>query len=80
MNLSFLVGVRWEKASKTDHKSIDEFYIRNVVILDVYKFTSLLQLGFLLEYPRRVSVINAKVKIMIYMVCITYCISLISEF
>ncbi|XP_031592042.2 toll-like receptor 2 [Oreochromis aureus] len=54
----------WEKASKTDHKSIDEFHIRNVVILDVYKFTSLLQLGFLLEYPRRVSVINAKVFVM----------------
>ncbi|XP_030609579.1 toll-like receptor 2 [Archocentrus centrarchus] len=55
---------RWEPANKTDHKGIDEFYIRNLVVVDVYKFTSLIQLQFLLEYPRRVSVINSKVFVM----------------
>ncbi|XP_039996663.1 toll-like receptor 2 isoform X2 [Xiphias gladius] len=51
---------RWEPASWTDHKSIDEFFIRNVVVLDVFKFVSFLQLGFLLRYPRKVSVIKAE--------------------
>ncbi|XP_022625698.1 toll-like receptor 2 type-2 [Seriola dumerili] len=55
---------RWEKASWTDQKSIDEFFVRNVVVLDVYKFVSFLELGFLLQYPRRVSVINAGVFVM----------------
>lgn len=35
--------------------------MRDVEILDVYKFVSLMQLGFLLQYPRKVSIINAKV-------------------
>nr|XP_046236027.1 toll-like receptor 2 isoform X2 [Scatophagus argus] len=55
---------RWEKASWTDHKSIDEFFLQNIVVLDIYKFVSFLQLGFLLQYPRKVSVINAKVFVM----------------
>lgn len=61
MACCLLLGSRWERASWTDHKSIDEVVIRNVVVLDVYKFVSFLQLGFLLQYPRKVSVINAKV-------------------
>ncbi|XP_037614295.1 toll-like receptor 2 type-2 isoform X2 [Sebastes umbrosus] len=52
---------RWERAKLTDHKSIDEFFIRNVVVLDIFKFVSFLQLGFLLQYPRKVSVINSQV-------------------
>lgn len=55
---------RWEKASKTDHRSIDEFTVRNVVILDVYKFVSFLNLQFLMQYPRKVSVINANLFVM----------------
>ncbi|XP_056156024.1 toll-like receptor 2 [Lampris incognitus] len=55
---------RWERANWTDHKSIDEFFIRNAEILDVYKFVSLLDLGFLLAYPRKVSVIGSKVFVM----------------
>ncbi|XP_076019311.1 toll-like receptor 2 [Genypterus blacodes] len=51
---------RWERARWTDHKSIDEIFLRNAVVLDVFQFTSFLQLGFLLQYPRRVSVINAR--------------------
>lgn len=52
---------RWEKANWTDHKSIDEFFVRDVEILDFYRFSSLLGLSFLLQYPRKVSIINAKV-------------------
>lgn len=62
MVCSFLVGVRWERASWTDQKSIDEFFVRNVVVLNIYKFVSFLALGFLLQYPRKVSVINAHVR------------------
>lgn len=60
-SLVLRLGVRWETASLTDHRNIDEIFLRNVVVLDVFKFASFLQLGFLLHYPRRVSVINAKV-------------------
>ncbi|XP_029381746.1 toll-like receptor 2 [Echeneis naucrates] len=55
---------RWEKASRTDQKSIDEFFARDAVVLDVFQFVSFLQLGFLLQYPRKVSVINSKVFVM----------------
>ncbi|XP_028998782.2 toll-like receptor 2 [Betta splendens] len=55
---------RWEKASWTDHKSIDEFFLQNAVVLDVFQFVSLLELRFLLQYPRKVSVINSKVFVM----------------
>uniref|UniRef100_A0A667ZTC1 Toll-like receptor 2 n=1 Tax=Myripristis murdjan TaxID=586833 RepID=A0A667ZTC1_9TELE len=51
-------GSRWERAKETDHKNIDEFFIRDVVILNVWKFVSFMDLGFLLQYPRRVSVIG----------------------
>ncbi|XP_054863468.1 toll-like receptor 2 isoform X2 [Amphiprion ocellaris] len=55
---------RWEKASYTDQRSIDEFFAQDVVVLDVFKFFSLLDLKFLLQYLRRVSVINSKVFVM----------------
>ncbi|XP_044039837.1 toll-like receptor 2 type-2 [Siniperca chuatsi] len=55
---------RWEKASWSDHKSIDEFFVRNVVALNVFSFVSFLQLQFLLHYPRKVSVINSQVFVM----------------
>ncbi|XP_074555440.1 toll-like receptor 2 [Halichoeres trimaculatus] len=55
---------RLEPASKTDYKAIDEFFIRDLVVLDVYKFVSLLQLWFLLHYPRKVSVIKSQVFVM----------------
>lgn len=53
---------RWERASWTDHKGIDDFTVRNVVVLDVFKFVSFLNLQFLLQYPRKVSVIDANVR------------------
>ncbi|XP_035849708.1 toll-like receptor 2 type-2 [Sander lucioperca] len=55
---------RWERAKQTDQKSIDEFFVRNVVVLNVFKFVSFLQLGFMLKYPRKVSVINSRVYVM----------------
>ncbi|XP_032373776.1 toll-like receptor 2 [Etheostoma spectabile] len=55
---------RWEGAKQTDLKSIDEFFVRNVVVLNIFKFASLLQLGFMLKYPRKVSVINSRVYVM----------------
>nr|AJP16420.1 toll-like receptor 2 [Larimichthys crocea] len=55
---------RWAQAKWTDQKSIDEFFLRNIVVLDVWKFVSLLELGFLLHYPRKVSVINGRVFVM----------------
>ncbi|KAF1380924.1 hypothetical protein PFLUV_G00169120 [Perca fluviatilis] len=55
---------RWEAAKQTDQKSIDEFFVRNVVVLNIFKFVSFLQLGFMLEYPRKVSVINSRVYVM----------------
>lgn len=55
---------RFEPARKTDFKAIDEFFIRDLVVLDVYQFTSLLQLWFLLRYPRKVSVIHSQAFVM----------------
>ncbi|XP_063757112.1 toll-like receptor 2 isoform X2 [Eleginops maclovinus] len=55
---------RWEKARWSDHKNIDEFFVQNVVVLNVYQFTSFLPLGFLLKYPRKVSVINSQMFVM----------------
>lgn len=55
---------RWERAKHTDQKSIDEFFIRNVVVLNIFKFVSLLELRFLLQYPRKVSVIHSQVFVM----------------
>ncbi|XP_008301053.1 toll-like receptor 2 [Stegastes partitus] len=55
---------RWEKANWTDHRSVDEFFIRDAVVLNVFRFVSFLQLRFLLQYPRKVSVINSEVFVM----------------
>ncbi|KAF3698161.1 Toll-like receptor 2 type-2 Precursor [Channa argus] len=55
---------KWEKASWTDHKGIDEFLVKNIEVLPLFQFVSFLQLSFLLKYPRKVSVINAKVFVM----------------
>lgn len=69
----FSVGVRWAQAKWTDQKSIDEFFLRNIVVLDVWKFVSLLELGFLLHYPRKVSVINGRVKYNMFMSICSSC-------
>lgn len=54
---------RWEKASWTDHTAIDDVTLRNIVVLDVFKFVSFLNLGFFLQYPRKVSAINVNVRL-----------------
>lgn len=53
---------RWDKANWTEHQSLDEVLVRDVEVLDVYSFVSLLGLGFVLRYPRKVSVIGAEVR------------------
>ncbi|XP_041820711.1 toll-like receptor 2 type-2 [Chelmon rostratus] len=63
-NVTLIGTGRWEKASMTNHDSFDEFHLQNIVVLNVFKFVSFLQLGFLLKYPRKVSVINGKVFVM----------------
>nr|WEW53051.1 toll-like receptor 2 [Platichthys stellatus] len=52
---------RWETASWVDTSSMDQLFVRNVVVLDVFKFASFLQLKFLLQFPRMVSVINSRI-------------------
>ncbi|CAL8241242.1 unnamed protein product [Merluccius merluccius] len=51
----------WERANLTDHQSMDEFLVRDGKLLDTFHFSSLVQLGFLLVYPRKVSVIGCQV-------------------
>uniref|UniRef100_A0A672HJQ6 Toll-like receptor 2 n=1 Tax=Salarias fasciatus TaxID=181472 RepID=A0A672HJQ6_SALFA len=55
---------RWEPAGWTEHESIDELSARNVEILDVFKFLSLMDMTFLLKYPRKGSFINCGVFVM----------------
>ncbi|XP_067089397.1 toll-like receptor 2 [Osmerus mordax] len=56
-----LVGTgHLEQARKTQHEGFDTFYLRNVEIVNLYHFSSMQELGFLLQYPRQVSVIRAK--------------------
>lgn len=75
-----MVGSRWERARWTDQKSFDEFYIRNAVVLDVFKFVSFLELGFLLQYPRKVSVVNCKVNNPVFC-CVFGCVwTLLTEY
>nr|QAA92197.1 toll-like receptor 2 [Plecoglossus altivelis] len=49
-----------ERARKTRHDGLDTFYLRNMQIVNLYRFSSLLGLGFLLRYPRQVTVIGAQ--------------------
>ncbi|XP_062301242.1 toll-like receptor 2 [Scomber scombrus] len=55
---------RWERAKWTDHKSVDVFYLRDAVVLNVFQFVSFFNLKYLLQYPRKVSVINCGVFVM----------------
>ncbi|KAK2863373.1 hypothetical protein Q5P01_002906 [Channa striata] len=43
---------------------IDEFLVKNVVVLPLFHFVSFLKLSYLLAYPRKISVINTKVFVM----------------
>ncbi|CAJ1048266.1 LOW QUALITY PROTEIN: toll-like receptor 2 type-2 [Xyrichtys novacula] len=52
---------RWEGASSVDLKTIDEIYIRHPVVIDLFQFVEHSSYLFLLQYPSKVSFINAEV-------------------
>lgn len=52
---------RWERAGWTEHRSIDEFFVSRATVLDVFRFVSLVDMKFLLEYPQKVSLIDSGV-------------------
>ncbi|KAM6909413.1 toll-like receptor 2 [Xenentodon cancila] len=50
----------WERAKKTNLASMDEIFIRNLVVVDMLSLFLTANLYFLLQYQRKVSIINAK--------------------
>ncbi|KAL0970685.1 hypothetical protein UPYG_G00245690 [Umbra pygmaea] len=54
----------WFSARKTRHDNLDTVYLRNIQVVDAYRFTSFLNLWFLLKLLRQVSLINCKVFVM----------------
>uniref|UniRef100_A0A3B3ZU05 Toll-like receptor 2 n=1 Tax=Periophthalmus magnuspinnatus TaxID=409849 RepID=A0A3B3ZU05_9GOBI len=54
----------WEKARWTDHMSLDEVFVKDIVLLNNFEFTAFLSLSFLLQFPRKISLINTKVFVM----------------
>ncbi|KAG7266990.1 hypothetical protein CRUP_010524, partial [Coryphaenoides rupestris] len=61
VNVTLTGEGRWEPAASTEHQSMDELLVRDGHLQDMYHFSSLLQLGFLLAYPRKLSLIGCKV-------------------
>ncbi|XP_072232709.1 toll-like receptor 2 [Leuresthes tenuis] len=51
---------RLEHASWTDHRSMDEFFVRKLVVLDIFKFVMTAKMNFLLQYQRKLSFIDSK--------------------
>ncbi|XP_059408120.1 toll-like receptor 2 type-2 [Carassius carassius] len=51
----------WQKASYTHYENLHTAYIRNLDIQGFFKFSSMMQLGFLLVHLHKVSVINGTV-------------------
>lgn len=51
----------WQKASYTHYENLHTAYIRNLDIQGFFEFSSMIQLGFLLEHLHKVSVINGTV-------------------
>ncbi|XP_045577373.1 toll-like receptor 2 [Salmo salar] len=54
----------WKPARQTHLVNMDTVYFRNIEVVKVFKFTSFLNLGFLLKYLRQISIINCKVYVM----------------
>ncbi|XP_029615554.1 toll-like receptor 2 [Salmo trutta] len=54
----------WKPARRTHLVNMDTVYFRNIEVMEVFKFTSFLNLGFLLKYLRQISIINCKVYVM----------------
>ncbi|XP_054876264.1 toll-like receptor 2 type-2 [Poeciliopsis prolifica] len=51
---------RWVTANRTDLSSMDEFFASDVTILDILKFAMVSELQYLLQYQKKLSIINAK--------------------
>uniref|UniRef100_A0A3Q2U3V3 Toll-like receptor 2 type-2 n=1 Tax=Fundulus heteroclitus TaxID=8078 RepID=A0A3Q2U3V3_FUNHE len=51
---------RWIHANWTDLRSMDEFFVSDVTILDVLKFAMTVQIKFLLQHQKKLSIINSK--------------------
>ncbi|KAM4564366.1 toll-like receptor 2 type-2 [Fundulus diaphanus] len=51
---------RWIPAKSTDLRSVDEFFVSDVTILDVLKFAMTVELKFLFQYQKKISFINSK--------------------
>ncbi|XP_014853364.1 PREDICTED: toll-like receptor 2 isoform X1 [Poecilia mexicana] len=51
---------RWVTANRTDLRSMDEFFASDVTILDILKFAMVSELQYLLQYQKKLSIINAK--------------------
>ncbi|XP_070978063.1 toll-like receptor 2 [Oncorhynchus clarkii lewisi] len=54
----------WTPARRTHLDNLDTVYFRNIEVMNVYKFTSFLPVGFLLKNLRQISIINCKVYVM----------------
>ncbi|MEQ2202103.1 hypothetical protein XENOCAPTIV_024258, partial [Xenoophorus captivus] len=50
----------WIRANRTDLSSLDEFFISDVTIIDILKFAMTSDLTFLLQYQKKLSIVNAK--------------------
>ncbi|XP_075307393.1 toll-like receptor 2 type-2 [Odontesthes bonariensis] len=55
---------RLEPATRTDHSSMDEFFVRKLVVIDMFKFAMTGNLGFLLQYQRKLSLIDSQLFLM----------------
>ncbi|KAK5606876.1 hypothetical protein CRENBAI_014117 [Crenichthys baileyi] len=51
---------RWISANRTDLSSLDEFFISDVTIIDILKFAMTSDLTFLLQYQKKLSIVNSK--------------------
>ncbi|XP_074555442.1 toll-like receptor 2 [Halichoeres trimaculatus] len=57
-----LMGVgSWRPAESTDHASLEEVFVRNLVYSDFFEFVSSSHFWFLSSYPSKLSIIRAKV-------------------
>ncbi|MED6291643.1 hypothetical protein CHARACLAT_025670, partial [Characodon lateralis] len=51
---------RWIRANRTDLSSLDKLFVSDVTIIDILKFAMTSELMFLLQYQKKLSIINAK--------------------
>ncbi|MEQ2242645.1 hypothetical protein ILYODFUR_038065, partial [Ilyodon furcidens] len=50
----------WIRANRTDLSSLDEFFVSDVTIIDILKFAMTSDLTFLLQYQKKLSIVNSK--------------------